>query len=103
MGVQMDRPKIAYRSCHWLVCSRREDAVRLGKAPLQSGINLIAAGSQPIVRRRANEPSSWVVNCLVMVERSWLNMKRFMMVQGRPLRTRVFLFDLALKLLIYSP
>jgi hypothetical protein len=27
---------------------------------------------------------------LVMVERSWLNMKRFMMVQGRPLRTRVF-------------
>ncbi|MDN4594138.1 hypothetical protein [Polycladomyces subterraneus] len=49
----MDRPKTACRSCYWLVCSWREDAVRLGKAPLQSGINLIAAGSQPIVRRRA--------------------------------------------------
>jgi hypothetical protein len=27
---------------------------------------------------------------LVIVERSWLDMKRFMVVQGRPLRARVF-------------
>ncbi len=36
----------------WLVCSRREDSLRLGKALLQS-IDLIAAGFQPIVKGRA--------------------------------------------------
>ncbi len=37
---------------HWLVCSRREDSLRLGKALLRS-IDLIVIGFQPIVKGRA--------------------------------------------------
>jgi len=56
-GVQMVSQRRMH-VCQWLVCSRRKNAVRLVKAPLQSSTNPIAAGSQTIIRLRANEPSS---------------------------------------------
>ena len=101
------------KDCIWVerpVCSRREDFVRLGKVLLQSisidynRIPTYRTGSgedhsgccngllQPKGCMRlckypawSNEPSLWVMNCLVMVGRSWLGNKLSIMVQGRSL------------------